>query len=35
MTCVRVKGLKSSEIEHVLPQVAGKAVVHRDQLVVL
>jgi glutamate 5-kinase len=31
----RVKGLKSSEIAHVLPQVAGKAVVHRDQLVVL
>ena len=28
---VRVKGLKSSEIAHVLPQVAGKAVVHRDQ----
>jgi len=31
----RVKGLKSSQIEAVLPKVAGKTVVHRDSLVVL
>ena len=31
----QVKGLKSSEIALVLPHVAGKAVVHRDKLVVL
>jgi len=31
----RVKGLKSCEIVEILPRVAGKAVVHRDQLVVL
>ena len=31
----RVKGLKSGEIAQVLPQVAGKPVVHRDRLVVL
>jgi glutamate 5-kinase len=31
----RVKGMKSSEIALVLPQIAGKAVVHRDRLVVL
>lgn len=30
-----VKGLRSGEIEGVLPRVAGKAVVHRDRLVVL
>ena len=30
-----VKGLKSSEIEQVLPHVAGRTVVHRDSLVVL
>ena len=32
---VRVKGMKSSEIVAVLPDIAGKAVVHRDRLVVL
>ena len=32
---VRVKGMKSSEIVEVLPEIAGKAVVHRDRLVVL
>jgi glutamate 5-kinase len=31
----RVKGLKSSQIADVLPQVAGREVVHRDRLVVL
>ena len=31
----RVKGLKSGEIAEVLPKIAGKAVVHRDRLVVL
>jgi len=30
-----VKGLKSSEIADVLPQVAGKEVVHRDHLVIV
>ncbi len=31
----RVKGRKSSEIASILPEVAGKPVVHRDRLVVL
>jgi glutamate 5-kinase len=31
----RVKGLKTSQISEVLPDVAGKEVVHRDHLVVL
>jgi len=31
----RVKGMKSSEIAETFPQLAGKAVVHRDHLVVL
>ncbi len=31
----RVKGLKSAEIAGVVPEVAGKPVVHRDRLVVL
>jgi glutamate 5-kinase len=31
----RVKGLKSSQIEAVVPGVAGKTVVHRDSLVVM
>lgn len=30
-----VKGLKSSEIERVVPEVAGREVIHRDHLVIL
>lgn len=30
----RVKGMKSEQIEHVMPDVAGKEVIHRDHLVI-